>query len=1123
MAEYWDDDSDNGDCWLDEDSEDGDLVMDQELEWACRTGDSEGIWRAYKDGARLDIAGEGETPLMAAVEGGQVGVVQFLLGQDVKVDREDGNGCTALTLAVSRGHLEIVKDLVEHDADVNWTDSQGSTVLMLAVREGKLEIVKVLVENGADVTKVDEHGRTPLWRASTAGQSELASYLVSAGATMESGPVLTSLMKLCASEYADVGMVRYFVEDCGTDVNARDRWGRTALSFLCASTADINLELVTVLVEKYGANVNVEERRGMTPLILATASGNACTVERLLRLKADVNFTDKKGLTALDYAIRRGHWFVDKLLRSSGSQSQLHSLHPPREALECLIGATEVEIGHYVSMEDVKVDFLGSWLDATVMIKLHVSESSNNESFAAQAKRWFALRHPNVQKLYGVVHEGYRLFVCEQLENGSLAEFIANLSWSERTQKYETMVRFLYEAALGLQYLHEREIVHGDFRLANVLLGSDGVAKLTNIFSGKNSRSKEADMLSLGKCMREIDGALPHVDQYARFRGEWRQLYIDIRDNCYPIAAVVGRLNMLLTEFTQMPQQTLTSVDIQRRLELLREVVEDTDVKIYTEMMKVLDDLYTFTVDPQKLQAPACEAVVHVLEDIQVAVQQQSSEVNPIQRLSSSRAGESSMDFFRKRTIDLLNALGAPQEAYRKLEECWGELNTRNLQVFVSEVDKTLTLIHPTNTNDLVLLLQQELHSSNYSETQLEIIQKAYDAVSSQSEVVEPLPKWFIGWYELENEVQFASGGFGDVSRAKWLNSDVVVKRVRMNYHNNRQMFQHEISLWFGLNHPHVVKLFGGCHIGNPFFVCEEAKLGPLDKYLKTQPDQVWGKLYEAALGLEYLHARGIVHRDLKCDNILVGSDGKAKLTDFGLSSVANAKHQGGMTGAIQWLAPECLKGEKTSFASDIFSLGMCVIQAVTGKLPWGNMENGLVRVNSTEGRLPPYPLQCTKAQWKLVEEMCKLNPAERLNILVVVQRLKQFAENSAVQPDPVLLNQPPVDFVLELRQLLQGRSNGDTQVVCSIYDLLLDRLLEIYDGRYQEELKEKLHPIAVSANEWLAHLQTQPSTVDLVKMAFRGFSLHRQIDRVLAEHFVSVQGVRWEEKCSGFLRGSDY
>lgn len=211
--------------------------------------------------------------------------------------------------------------------------------------------------------------------------------------------------------------------------------------------------------------------------MLAAARGNAQTVERILRLKAGVDLTSQDGFTALDYAMRRGHWQVDTLLRSFDSQSQLHSLHQPGEALECIIKATEVEIGHYVSMEDEKVDFLGSWLDATVMIQLYVSELSDNEPFAAQAKRWFTLRHPNVQKLYGVVYEGYRLFVCEHLEYGSLEEFRVKSFLSERIEIHKTMIRSLYEAALGLQYLHERDVVHGDFRLSNILLGSDGVAK----------------------------------------------------------------------------------------------------------------------------------------------------------------------------------------------------------------------------------------------------------------------------------------------------------------------------------------------------------------------------------------------------------------------------------------------------------------------------------------------------------------------------------------------------------------------------------------------------------------------------------------------------------------------
>lgn len=223
--------------------------------------------------------------------------------------------------------------------------------------------------------------------------------------------------------------------------------------------------------------------------------------------------------------------------------------------------------------------------------------------------------------------------------------------------------------------------------------------------------------------------------------------------------------------------------------------------------------------------------------------------------------------------------------------------------------------------------------------------------------------------------------------------------------HDQKLMFQREIELWFGRNHPHVVKLFGGCHIGAPFFVCEEAKNGSLDKFLHAHPSEVWQKLCEAALGLEYLHARGIVHRDLKCDNILVNFDGDAKLTDFGLSAPESAEDQGERSGAVRWVAPECLAGEQASYASDVFSFGMCIVQAVSGKLPWGNqLDNTVVKHRVRSGELPRRPLEFSDDQWQLVESMCKFDPNERMHLLVVVQRLKQLAEF----PDGVVIDTYP-------------------------------------------------------------------------------------------------------------------
>ncbi|RLN48798.1 hypothetical protein BBJ29_004560 [Phytophthora kernoviae] len=461
----------------------------------------------------------------------------------------------------------------------------------------------------------------------------------------------------------------------------------------------------------------------------------------------------------------------------------------------------------------------------------------------------------------------------------------------------------------------------------------------------------------------------------------------------------------------------------------------------------------------------------------------------------------------------LLNALVAPVDAYREQEERWTELRKRQVEVFVSE-------------------------SSNYSDTQLDILRKAYNEVLSiQSEgLCGSCPDWFIEWYELADEKYFDQGGFGEVWRAKWLNSDVVVKRVIMdneftstnnNRSGQRQMFQHEMALWFKLNHPHVVKLFGGCHVGTPFFVCEEAKNGPLNKYLKQHPDEIWQKLYEATLGLEYLHARSIVHRDLKCDNILVGSDGNAKLADFGLSAFAKTVDQGKLSAATRWVAPECLGESQASCASDIYSLGMCIIQAVSGKYPWGNLGDMAVKYYVRKGELPLRPPEFTDAQWQLVDSMCKLNPTERLDILVVVQRLKHFADDPNAEIPrlaPMALNLPVDDMIRTLKlPLVQYDNDADKYAVRRTYELLIDRIEDLCAGQYDDKMKNCLNVIVSKASTWVAQLQGYRSAMDMIKTVFRGFSLHRQIDRILAEYFVkpSSDAHNWADKCSEILRTS--
>ncbi|GAB9477594.1 Tkl protein kinase, partial [Globisporangium polare] len=222
-------------------------------------------------------------------------------------------------------------------------------------------------------------------------------------------------------------------------------------------------------------------------------------------------------------------------------------------------------------------------------------------------------------------------------------------------------------------------------------------------------------------------------------------------------------------------------------------------------------------------------------------------------------------------------------------------------------------------------------------------------------------------------------GAFGEVYKATWLDTPVVIKF--MGYEADEDayshgMFFHELRVWFPLSHPHVVKLYGACHVGKRFFVCEFVGNGTLDKYLKRDgnSEKSWQLLYQVALGLQHLHENNVLHNDLKCDNVLIGSDGDAKIADFGLSSILNSAEvriDPRKQGAVQWRSPEYLRGERLTLASDIYAFAMLILEAMTGQPPWGRMIDAAVGIQVKRGGFPLRPESLSDAQWNLIKMMC--------------------------------------------------------------------------------------------------------------------------------------------------------
>ncbi|KAI9991604.1 hypothetical protein PInf_016898 [Phytophthora infestans] len=109
-------------------------------------------------------------------------------------------------------------------------------------------------------------------------------------------------------------------------------------------------------------------------------------------------------------------------------------------------------------------------------------------------------------------------------------------------------------------------------------------------------------------------------------------------------------------------------------------------------------------------------------------------------------------------------------------------------------------------------------------------------------------------------------------------------------------------------------------------------------------------------------------------NKIVIGADGNAKVTDFGLSSVTNAEEREQVYGAVQSVAPECLGAD----------------------VPWGDMEKSVVEYKVKKLReLPSRPLNSTEDQWELVMRMCENEPLARAQIIAVVDELEKFAKQT--------------------------------------------------------------------------------------------------------------------------------
>ncbi|HLZ21944.1 MAG TPA: protein kinase [Ktedonobacterales bacterium] len=203
--------------------------------------------------------------------------------------------------------------------------------------------------------------------------------------------------------------------------------------------------------------------------------------------------------------------------------------------------------------------------------------------------------------------------------------------------------------------------------------------------------------------------------------------------------------------------------------------------------------------------------------------------------------------------------------------------------------------------------------------------------------------------YELQEPI--GRGGMATIYRAVDLRMGrtVAVKILREVYSTDPKFvtrFQREARAASALQHPNIVQVFDYGQSGESYFIVMEYVEGAdLRRYLKKrgilENERAVEIAHDVALGLGAAHKRGIVHRDVKPQNVMLNDDGLVKLTDFGIASMykdaeAERLTTTGMTlGTVQYYAPEQAQGEIVSPAADIYALGIVMYEMLCGRTPF--------------------------------------------------------------------------------------------------------------------------------------------------------------------------------------------
>lgn len=244
--------------------------------------------------------------------------------------------------------------------------------------------------------------------------------------------------------------------------------------------------------------------------------------------------------------------------------------------------------------------------------------------------------------------------------------------------------------------------------------------------------------------------------------------------------------------------------------------------------------------------------------------------------------------------------------------------------------------------------------------------------------------------YEIVNKI--GTGGMSDVYKAKdhTLGRFVAIKVLKPEFSEDVNFvtkFRTEAQSAAGLEHPNIVNIYDvGSENGMHYIVMEYVEGITLKTYIEKKGQLTFKEAVSIAIqvgrGIEAAHNKGIIHRDIKPQNIIISTEGKVKVTDFGIARAATSNTiSSDVMGSVHYASPEQARNGFVDGKSDIYSLGIVMYEMVTGRVPFDGDTTVAVAIQHLQEEIVPpsaYAPNLPISMEKIILKCTQKNPDRR-------------------------------------------------------------------------------------------------------------------------------------------------